>query len=56
MIKVERNYEIYDKEMLTIICALEDWHHYLEGLPQPFDIISDHQNLEYWWMAQNLTR
>jgi hypothetical protein len=56
MIDVERNYEIYDKEMLAIIRALEDWQHYLEGLPQPFDIISDHRNLEYWRTAQNLTR
>jgi len=55
MIEAERNYEIYDKEMLAIICALEDWHHYLEGLPQPFDIISNHRNLEYWQMAQDLT-
>jgi len=28
---VEWNYEIYDKEMLTIICALEEWRHFLEG-------------------------
>jgi hypothetical protein len=56
MIDAERNYEIYDKEMLAIIRTLEDWRHYLEGLPQPFDIISDHRNLEYWHTAQNLTR
>ena len=56
MIDAERNYEIYDKEMLAIIRALEDWRHYLEGLPLPFDIISDHQNLTYWRSAQDLTR
>ena len=28
---VEQNYEIHDKEMLAIICALEEWQHYLEG-------------------------
>jgi len=28
---VEWNYEIYDKEMLVIICALEEWRHFLEG-------------------------
>jgi hypothetical protein len=56
MIDAERNYEIYDKEMLAIIRALEDWRHYLEGLPQSFDIISDHRNLEYWRTTQNLTR
>lgn len=55
-VDAERNYEIYNKEMLTIIHALEDWRHYLEGLPQPFDIISDHRNLQYWHTAQNLTR
>ena len=27
---VEWNYEIYDKGMLAIIQALEDWHHFLE--------------------------
>jgi hypothetical protein len=56
MADAERNYEIYDKEMLAIIRALEDWRHYLEGLPTSFDIISDHRNLQYWRTAQNLTR
>jgi len=28
---MKRNYEIYDKEMLAIICALEEWRHFLEG-------------------------
>jgi len=28
---VEQNYEIHDKEMLAIICALEEWKHFLEG-------------------------
>ena len=28
---VERNYEIYDIEMLTIIRALKEWRHHLEG-------------------------
>jgi transposase InsO family protein len=56
MIEAERNYEIYDKEMLAIIRSLEDWRHYLEGLPQPFTIVTDHRNLEYWRTAQNLSR
>ena len=51
----ECNYEIYDKEMLTIIRALKDWQHYLEGLPQSFTIITDHQNLQFWHTTQNLT-
>ncbi|KAF8823142.1 hypothetical protein HHX47_DHR12000006 [Lentinula edodes] len=52
----ERNYEIYDREMLAIIEALKDWRNFLEGLPQPFDIITDHSNLEFWRTAQDLTR
>ena len=56
MVEAERNYEIYDKEMLAVIRALEDWRHYLEGLPNTFTIVTDHRNLEYWRTAQNLTR
>lgn len=43
----EHNYEIYDKEMLAIIHVLQAWHHYLKGLPNVFEIQSDHKNLEY---------
>ena len=55
MTETERNYEIYDRELLAIIRALEAWRHYLEGLPQKFVIHSDHKNLEYWHTAKNLT-
>ena len=56
MSDAEWNYEIYDKEMLAIIRALQAWRQYLEGLPSQFEIQSDHKNLEYWCTAQNLTR
>ena len=56
MTETERNYEIYDRELMGIIRALEDWRHYLEGLPEKFIIYSDHKNLEYWKTARNLTR
>ena len=52
----ERNYEIYDKELLAIIRALEEYRHYLEGHPEKFEIWSDHQNLTYFRQAQKLTR
>jgi len=35
---VERNYEIHDKEMLAITCALEEWRHFLEGAQHPVEI------------------
>lgn len=50
----EHNYEIYDKEFMAIVRALEDWRHYLEGLPE-FTAISEYKNLEYWTKAHNLT-
>jgi len=36
---MERNYEIHDKEMLAIICALEEWRHFLEGVTHPVEIL-----------------
>ena len=51
----QRNYEIHDREMLAIVEALRDWRHYLEGLPDPFDIVTDHDNLRYWRTAQDLS-
>ena len=44
----ERNYEIYDKEMLTIMEALAKWRHLLLGARQTFEIWTDHQNLQYF--------
>ena len=51
---VEQNYEIHDKEMLAIIRALEDWHHFLEGAQHKFKIWTDHKNLEYFMSAKKL--
>lgn len=51
----EWNYKIYDKEFMAIVQALENWCHYLEGLPK-FTVISDHKNLKYWTKAHNLTQ
>jgi hypothetical protein len=52
----ERNYEIYDRELLVIIRALEEWRHYIQGSPHTTIILSDHKNLTYYWEAQKLTR
>ena len=54
MSKEERNYEIYDREMLGTIRALEDWRHFLEGLP--FELVTDHKNIEWWTTARDLNR
>jgi len=51
---VERNYEIHDKKMLTIIHMLEEWRHFLEGVIYPVEIWTDHKNLEYFMTAKKL--
>jgi len=53
---VEQNYEIYDKEMLAIIHALEEWRHFLEGAQHLVEIWTDHKNLEYFMTAKKLNR
>ena len=45
----ERNYEIYDRELLAIIWALEEWRH-------TTIILSDHKNLTYYREARKLNR
>jgi hypothetical protein len=52
----ERNYEIYDKELLAVIRALEEWRHYIQGATHPVEIWTDHKNLEYFMTSQKLTQ
>src|SRR5258705_1471349 len=51
----ERNYDIYDRELLAIIKALKEWRHYLEGGLQPIEVLSDHKNLEIFRHAAKLS-
>ena len=44
----EHNYEIYDRELLAIIQALEEWQHYIQGSPHTMIVLSDHKNLTYY--------
>ncbi len=50
----ECNYEIYDKEMLAVIRALETWDAELRSV-NSFRIITDHKNLEYFMTTRKLT-
>jgi len=45
--KSQLNYPIYDKELLAIKVALEEWRPYLEGARHPFTIYTDHKNLTF---------
>ena len=54
--EAEQNYEIYDRELLGVICALEEWQHYIQGSGHTTIVYMDHQNLTYFKLAQKLNR
>ncbi|XP_053549738.1 uncharacterized protein LOC128641196 [Bombina bombina] len=43
----ERNYSVGDLELLAIKSALDHWRHLLEGTEEPFQVLTDHKNLQY---------
>ena len=54
--KAERNYEMYDQELLAIIHALDKWQHYIQGSGHMTKIHSDHKNLTYFRSTQKLNQ
>jgi hypothetical protein len=52
----EWNYNIYDRELLTIIHALEEWRHYLLGTAHVVTVLTDHKNLTYFRQPHKLSR
>ena len=52
----ECNYDIYDKELLAIVRAFEEWRAELEGAAHKVQVISDHKNLEYFMTTKQLSR
>ena len=52
----ELNYQIYDKELLAIVVACEEWHVYLEGAKFPITVYTDHENLVYFTTTKKLNR
>jgi hypothetical protein len=55
-IAAERNYDIYDRELLAVILALTEWKQYLQGTTHPVTIITDHKNLSYIKDPRKLSR
>jgi hypothetical protein len=44
----EYRYEIYNKELMAIIRAFQEWIPNLEGIFYPIQVLSNHKNLEYF--------
>lgn len=55
MAPAECNYDIYDKELLAIICCFEEWRPELEGTGMPVQVLTDHKGLEYFMTTKKLT-
>src|SRR5216683_4653094 len=51
----KENYNIYEKEFLAVLKALENWRAHLIWMKKPFVIETDHKNLTYWKEPKKLT-
>ncbi|KAH9264048.1 hypothetical protein BASA83_012525 [Batrachochytrium salamandrivorans] len=56
MNSAERNYEIYDKELLAVVESFKHWRHFLQGGLHAVTVLCDHKNLEYFMSTKKLTR
>ena len=52
----ECNYEIYDKELLAVVRAFEEWRAKLQRVTNPVKMLTDHKNLEYITITKLLNR
>jgi hypothetical protein len=52
----ECNYDIYDKVLMAIIKALEEWRPQCEGAEHKLQLITDHKNVEYFLSKKLLNR
>jgi RNase H-like domain found in reverse transcriptase len=54
---IERNYAIYNKELLAIIRYFEEWSSELRLLGEdPILVLIDHKALKYFILIKKLTR
>ena len=54
MSSAERNYKIYDKELLAIVEALDKWQQYLLDAVEKFEVWTNHKNLKYFEESHKL--
>ena len=55
LLPAEKNYDIYDRELLAIIYAVKAFRYLLLGAQEKFLIRSDHENLKYFKSPQKIT-
>ena len=54
--QAERNYDIYNLELLAIVKALRHWRPLLAKSPHKIKVFSNHMNLQYWRDLQKISR
>ncbi len=52
----ECNYEIYDKELLTIIRCFEQWRAELQSVNTFINVLIDHKSLKYFMIIKKLNK
>lgn len=54
MTPAEMNYDVHDKELLALVVAFQEWHHYCHGAKHTITVLTDHQNLRYFTTTKKL--
>jgi hypothetical protein len=52
----ERNYDVYERELLAVVKALKNWRPHLAATERPITVLTDHANLLYWKNPKNVNR
>ena len=52
----ERNYDIYERELLAILKALQHWRPHLAATETPVTVLTDHANLTFWKNPKKVNR
>ena len=52
----ERNYDIYERELLAILKVLEHWRSHLAATEIPVTVLTDHANLTFWKNPRKVNR
>src|SRR5467141_2006754 len=45
---LELTYDVHNKELLAIFEAFKRWQHHFKGAGLPIDVVTNHQNLQYF--------
>ena len=56
LIPAERNYDVYDRELLALVQSLEHWRHLLMGTSHPIEVFTDHEGLTKYRQPQKIGR